>query len=49
MPGGGIPALDELCRQIPLDLPYQKIAATTPRHSVSFALIETERTSASVG
>lgn len=46
MPRGGLPPVDELRGQVPLDLPDQEVAAATARHCLFAAGVEATRTGA---
>lgn len=49
MPGRGLPAVDELRRQVPLDLPDQEVAATAAWNRLPASRVETARTVAAHG
>lgn len=47
VPGRGLSPLDELRRQVPLDLPDQEVAAAAARNRLPAPRLETARTVAS--
>jgi len=49
VPGWGLSPVDELRRQVPLDLPDQEVAAATARHRLLAAGVEAARDIAAHG
>lgn len=43
MPGRGLPPVDELCRQVPLDLPDQEVTAAAARNCLPTSRLEIAR------
>lgn len=49
VPGRRLPPVDELRRQVPVDLPDQEVAAAATRHRLSAAGVEAARNIAAHG